>query len=447
VDCNQAEHSVAVVGAGPAGLFAAKHLASQSVRVALLNRDVRPGGLAEYGIYPDKIRMKDGLRKQFQEILSSPGVEYFGHLAVGSRGAVPLMGLLALGYEAILVTVGAQGTKWLGLPGENLRGVYHAKDLVYHYNRLPPFSQRRYEIGKRAAVIGVGNVMTDIAYWLVSQQKVEEVALVARRGPAEVKFDKKEFGRLAANLDVEALEREMARVAPSMRAVGQDPETARDFLLSAQSKAVPSGSGSSLRFEFLSAPTRLLGDEGGRVRALEVEDTTLAPTPGGTSAIGRGTRREIKADTVIFAIGDCVDVDLGLPVSGTSFVKNPHPRFPVDGVSYELWDPSTARPLEAIFIAGWAREASTGLVGVARKDGTNGAKAVLQYLSSIPPRTAPNVDRLAPRALALAHPLVTKEDLLRLAAAEQAEAGRRGVEEFKFATNEEMFAAMSLVTT
>jgi hypothetical protein len=84
---------------------------------------------------------------------------------------------------------------------------------------------------------------------------------------------------------------------------------------------------------------------------------------------------------------------------------------------------------------------------VARKDGTNGAKAVLQYLRSIPPRAVPNVDRLAPRAFALAHPHVTKEDLLRLAAAEQAEAGRRGLEEFKFATNEEMFAAMSLVTT
>ncbi|MGA2111881.1 MAG: FAD-dependent oxidoreductase [Anaerolineales bacterium] len=447
MDSNQAQHAVAIVGAGPAGLFAAKHLSGQSVRVALLNRDVRPGGLAEYGIYPDKLRMKDGLRKQFQGILSSPLVDYFGHVAVGARGNLALQDLLNLGFEAILVTVGAQGTKWLGLPGENLQGVYHAKDLVYHYNRLPPFSQRQYEIGRRVAVIGMGNVMTDICYWLVREQKVEEIAIVARRGPAEVKFDKKEFERLAANLDAEALEREVARVAPSMRAIGQNPAAARDFILSGRIKALPSGSSSRLRFEFLSAPTRLLGDERDRVHALEVEDTTLVPAVGGTSALGRGTRREISVDTVIFAIGDCVDPGFGLPVQGTSFVKNPQPRFPIEGVSYEVWDPSGQRPWEAIFLAGWAREASTGLVGVARKDGTNGAKAVFQSLRPLRPRAPAPPDQLARRILTWAHPVVTKQDLPRLAAAEQVEAAHRGLAEFRFATDEEMLAAMSLATT
>jgi ferredoxin--NADP+ reductase len=100
-----------------------------------------------------------------------------------------------------LVTAGAQGTKWLGLPGEDLFGVYHAKDLVYHYNRLPPFSVRKYAIGERVALIGVGNVMMDIAHWLVRDLKVKEVVAVARRGPAEVKFTKKEMEFITANLD------------------------------------------------------------------------------------------------------------------------------------------------------------------------------------------------------------------------------------------------------
>ena len=70
------KHLVVVVGAGPAGLFAARQLASTGVRVALLNRDIKPGGLAEYGIYPDKLKMKEGLRRQFRDILAMPEISY-----------------------------------------------------------------------------------------------------------------------------------------------------------------------------------------------------------------------------------------------------------------------------------------------------------------------------------------------------------------------------------
>ena len=120
---NLGKYLVAVIGAGPAGLFASKQLASNDTHVVLLNRDIKPGGLAEYGIYYDKIKMKEGLRKQFQQILEMPLIDYYGNLTVGEQGDFSLPGLRALGFQAILVTVGAQGTKWLGLPGENLVGV------------------------------------------------------------------------------------------------------------------------------------------------------------------------------------------------------------------------------------------------------------------------------------------------------------------------------------
>ena len=121
---------VAVVGAGPAGLFAARHLAAEGVRVVLFNRDIKPGGLAEYGIYPDKLKMKDGLRKQFKLALASPLVDYYGNTRVCGSGNLTIYDLVASCFQAILVTTGAQGTKWLGLDGEYMRGVYHAKDLV-----------------------------------------------------------------------------------------------------------------------------------------------------------------------------------------------------------------------------------------------------------------------------------------------------------------------------
>ena len=77
--------SVAVVGAGPAGLYASKQLADEGIQVVLLNRDIKPGGLAEYGIYKDKHKMKAGLRKQFRRILDNPVITYFGNVTVGDE--------------------------------------------------------------------------------------------------------------------------------------------------------------------------------------------------------------------------------------------------------------------------------------------------------------------------------------------------------------------------
>ena len=135
---------VAVIGAGPAGMFAARQLAQEGVQVVLINRDVKPGGLAEYGIYYDKFKMKEGLRKQFRQILEMPAIHYYGNISVGEDAEISLADLRAMGVQALLVAAGAQGTKWLGLPGEDLKGVYHAKDIVYHYNRLPPYSTQEF---------------------------------------------------------------------------------------------------------------------------------------------------------------------------------------------------------------------------------------------------------------------------------------------------------------
>jgi ferredoxin--NADP+ reductase len=440
-------HVAAVIGAGPAGLFAARQLASQGVRVVIINRDIKPGGLAEYGIYPSKHKMKEGLRKQFRQILQTPGIDYLGNLVVGSQSGLCLEDLKQLGFQALMVTVGAQGTKWLGLPGEELaQGVYHAKDIVYHYNRLPPFSRKEFAIGRRVALVGAGNVMLDIARWLIRQVKVDEVVAVVRRGPAEVKFDKKEMETVIANMDQAALDVELGRVSPVMQALGQDVDAAKAFILSALPKAYEAVSGSRFLFDFLASPTRILGDEQGEVCGLEVEETTLILREGDTAARGTGVKRVVQADTVIFCIGDRVDESLGLPVQKGVFIKNPQPAYPVGGVSHELLDPATGQPIPGVFVAGWSREASSGLVGVARKDGENGAAAMLQYLAGVPPAAdaeavAAAFQKLAARAPG---PRVTQADILRLEAAEQAEAARLDQEEFKFDDNAEMFRVMGL---
>ncbi len=295
---------VAVIGAGPAGIFAAQALAEAGVHVALFNRDIKPGGLAEYGIFFDKYKMKNGLRKQFQRVLAHPNITYFGNVTVGEEGELTLADLQELGFHALLVTVGAQGTKWLGTTGENLQGVYHAKDLVYHYNKLPPFAEQVFGIGRKVAIIGAGNVMIDIANWLIRYLHVDEVIAIVRRDPSAVKFD-------------------------------------------------------------------------------------------------------------------------------------PTPTFPQNGISYEAYNLPIEEPIEGVFLAGWAREASTGLVGAARKDGMQGAQAVLSYLDSAELPSA-DPEQLFAILKESCPNHVCKDGWQRLVEIETARAAADALPEFKFPSNDAM---------
>ncbi len=441
----QNSYLAAVVGAGPAGLFGARELAHQGVRVMVFNRDIKPGGLAEYGIYPSKHTMKEGLRKQFRQVLDNPGIDYYGNVTIGTRGDLSLEDLRMLGFQAILVTAGAQGTKWLGLPGEDLEGVYHAKDVVYFYNKLPPFSQKKFRFGKRCAIVGAGNVMVDIARYLIRQEQVGEVIAVVRRGPAEVKFDKKEMEYVIANLDLSALDAEMARVTAIMQAIGQDPKAARATILEAQPKAVAPVSDTRFGFKFLASPVRMVG-ENGLLTKLEIEENSLVLKDGETKAKGTGSNSTLDVETVIFAIGDKVDEMFGLPTEWNEFIKNPAPRFPVEGLSYEAFDPKTRQPIPDVFVGGWSRKASSGLVGYARKDGTNASKVVWQYLQTLQPE-ALRIDSVTAKLKGLNKPVVTKDDIRKLESVEAAEAQKRGLEEFKFASNDEMLQAMGLLET
>jgi ferredoxin--NADP+ reductase len=433
-----ATYHVAIIGAGPAGLFAARELTEQGVHVTVFNRDIKPGGLVEYGIYPDKHNMKEMLRKQFRIALENPALNYYGNVLIANNGDFTFDELRSFGFDAILVTAGAQGTKWLGLQGEELDGVYHAKDVVYGYNSLPPYSQKKFRIGKRCAIIGGGNVMVDVARHLIENKKVDEVIAVTRRGPAEVNFTKDEMKHVISYLDLDAFEREMERVLPALQAVNQDPEIGRKKVLDSLPKADPKAADGKLYFDFLASPTAMLG-ENGEVTQLELEDNILIEKDDQIGAKGTGVKRTIDVDTVIFAIGDTIDESLGLQTSKNEFVKDHEPRFPIDGVSFET-------KVEGVFIGGWARKASNGLVGYARRDGTNAAKAIEQFLQTRQPSGA-DADAIDAKINSLTKPVINKDEIKRLEAAEAEEAKRRGLDFFKCSTNEEMLQIMGLIET
>jgi len=436
--------TVIVVGAGPAGMFATRKIASAGYPVVLLNRDVKPGGLAEYGIYPMKTHMKQGLRKQFGKILDLPNVSYFGHMPVGANYAVTIDELQELNPVALVFAVGAQGTKKLGLPGEGCKGIYSAKDFVYHYNLLPPFSGMDFSTGRRIAIIGMGNVMVDIARWVMQddpERKTEEVTVIARRGPYEVKFDEKEFAHIEQHLDCKALQEELRRIKDRMEKVGQDiaevpqrsfPTLARPY----KDPVLP-----RLTFRFLASPQEFHPDAQGRFCKLTVSENILVRKNGDTAAKFTDQRTELDFDTLIFAIGDTVDPSVGLPLGKDAYATNPDQADP-NRAAYEVYDPKSGKVVEGVYVVGWARRASEGLVGKARYDAEQGCNYVLQYLEGASAKAGASPEEIRAFLIKKGVRFVSREDLPYLARAEEKQAKARGLPSFKFAQNEEMFAAI-----
>jgi ferredoxin/flavodoxin---NADP+ reductase len=436
--------TVFVIGAGPAGLFAAQKVAQAGHEVVIFNRDIKPGGLAEYGIYPIKDKMKTGLRKQFAKVLSLPNVHYFGHVPVGENSPVTLEALRQFHPAAMVFSVGAQGTKKLGMPGEDAAGVYSAKDYVYHYNVLPPFASQDFSIGKRVAIIGMGNVMVDIARWLMldcARAKPEEIIVIARRGPFEAKFDDKEFAYIHEHLDRNAFAQELERVKDRLAAVGQDISKVAQETFPALVKYpnVPPIS-PRLTFRFLSTPTAIHPGPDGRIARLTVADNMLFSKDGKIGCRATETTTDLNVDTLIFAIGDKHDPAVGLPCESHGYVTNPDSARPC--APYEVFDPHTGKPWDGVFVVGWARNASEGLVGIARHDGEVGAAHVLDYLATKPASESAPVSAIAELLKRKQITFVPKADLPHLYAAEENEAKARDLSWFKFSDDHEMLAAI-----
>ncbi len=444
-------HLVVMVGAGPAALYSTGKIAAKGHTVVILNKDIKPGGLAEYGIYLSKHKMKEGLRKQFRQILADPRVIYFGNVQVGASGAVSLSELQDLKPSAIVVGAGAQGTKSLGVPGDDGSHVYHAKDLVYHYNLLPPFSEKEFPMGDRVAVIGIGNVMADIANYLTTIRKVPEVIAVARRGPVERKYDDREMRPIAWHYDQEALKQELERIRPRLAPLGQDMDVQFKELTKDCHVEPKAGRGPTrIKFRFLSSPKAIVRDESGRMIGMEVEENTLEERRGSLAAKGLGETTVLPVDTVVFAIGDVVDLDLGLTPArgawGYATNPNPDPQDP-EAATYQAFDPKAEKVVDDVFVIGWSRNASEGVVGIARLDGEKGAAVVNRYLASRP--ALPHRE-IYQRIGTIYHhireksvPVVYKGLWRILERVEAEEARRTGNPEFKFATNAEMLQHIS----
>jgi ferredoxin/flavodoxin---NADP+ reductase len=383
---------VAVVGSGPAGFYAAAHLLACEVprfAVDLIERLPTPFGLVRAGVAPDHPKIKT-VTRAFEKTAEHPRLRFFGDVELG--GDVTRDDLLD-GYHAVVYAVGAAADRRLGVPGESLRGVHSATEFVAWYNGHPDHCSLALDVGvRRAVVVGAGNVALDVARMLalapselagtdaadhaieaLSRSQVEEITIVARRGPLQAAFTNPEL-REMGGLERARLEVVGAELDPlSANALSRADKTRRRNVEILHGHAGHGRDGRrpiTIRLRFLAAPAELLGDGDGRVRAVRLGRTEMARGENGSLVpCLTGEHDIIPCELVVRAIGY-----KGVPLPGLPFdadrgvVKNDDGR--VCG--------EDKLPLPGEYVAGWIKRGPSGVIGTNKKDAQETVAALIQ---------------------------------------------------------------------
>jgi ferredoxin--NADP+ reductase len=146
-------------------------------------------------------------------------------------------------------------------------------------------------------------------------------------------------------------------------------------------------------------------------------------------------------DTLIFAIGDVADPSLGLPYANSTYVTNPDCSASDRG-AYQVFDSVSANVLRGLYLVGWARKASEGLVGKARFDAEHGCDHVLKYLEGTSGKVSQDLDEIYRELCTQGNTVVTKDEVIRLQEAEAHSGQALNKPEFRYATNAEMLQAI-----
>lgn len=247
-------------------------------------------------------------------------------------------------------------------------------------------------------------------------------------------------------IDQEGIAQEFARIKERLAAVGQNADEVLASLTAEFTKCEPTGSPSKMGFRFLASPKRVLVDANNRVRALEMEENKLEPKGEDTAAVGLKQLYEFPVDSVVFAVGDRVDDTVGLPYKNGVYVTNPTKtgNDPDDSL-FQAYDETSGQVVEGVFLAGWARKASEGLVGIAKRDGDWCAEVISRYLTTKSSQSGATADQILLKLQGILRERKSKpvdlEGLKVLDTVEKAHAASpEAIGEFKFASNADMLA-------
>jgi ferredoxin--NADP+ reductase len=376
VDRDRAPLRVAIVGSGPAAMYAADELLTQpGVRVNVFDRLPVPHGLVRAGVAPDHQKTKQ-VARLYDTMAAQPGFEYFLGVEVGTH--VTHDELLAH-HHAVIYAVGASSDRKLEVPGADLPGTASATEFVAWYNGHPDHAHHDFDLShERAVIVGNGNVALDVARILTAdpdrlaatdiartaleslrRSRIREVVLVARRGVAQSAFTVPEFAALLASTDADVavdpaettLDAETARLADA----GALPHAVEQKLRLIDSlRTRPTGAGRRITLRYLQTPTRILGEDAAAGVEL-VRNSLIAGADGRVRVEPTEDLELLDAGLVLTSIGY-----RGVPIPGVPF-DHAAGVLPNDGG--RVLDGVGGTVLPGTYATGWIKRGPSGFIG------------------------------------------------------------------------------------
>ncbi|XP_077184002.1 NADPH:adrenodoxin oxidoreductase, mitochondrial isoform X3 [Paroedura picta] len=388
---------ICIVGSGPAGFYTAQHLLKHHklAQVDIYEKLPVPFGLVRFGVAPDHPEVKNVINT-FTQTARSDRCAYYGNVTVGKDITVKE---LHQAYHAVILSYGAEDNRILGIPGEDLAGVYTARAFVGWYNGLPENRDLKPDLSSETAVVlGHGNVALDVARILLSpleilrktditedslavlaRSKVRRVCLVGRRGPLQVAFTIKEL-------------REMINL-PSARPfldptdfkglgdVVKDVPRPRRRLTELMAKTALDEPGEEVAgrwasasrewsLKFLRSPLEVLpATDGKRARGIRMAVTRLKGSGETAKAVPTGEVEDLLGGLILSSIGyKSLPIDPAVPFdSKQGIVPN---------------DLGRVLGAPGLYCSGWVKRGPVGVILTTMNDSFDTAQSVLEDLQS-----------------------------------------------------------------
>jgi ferredoxin--NADP+ reductase len=383
---------LAIVGAGPAGIYAADILLKAEkafdVSIDLFEQLPAPYGLVRYGVAPDHPRIK-GIVNALRDVLDSGDIRVFGNVRYGVD--ITLDDLRAH-YNAVIFSTGAIKDADLDIPGIELEGSYGAADFVSWFDGHPDFPRTWPLDAQSVAVVGVGNVALDVSrilakhaddllpteipdnvYEGLKQSSITDVHVFGRRGPAQVKFTPLELRELGEVRDVDMIvhDEDFDHDEASKTAIATNKQVfVIDKVLNQWRQREVGTASRRLHLHFYAKPLEVVGDDQGRVSAFRYERTR----PDGQGGVeGTGEVREVPVQAIYRAVGY-----FGSPLDGIPFDER---RGVIPNHEGQVMDDDN-QIVPGVYATGWIKRGPVGLIGHTKSDAMETVKHVINDQAS-----------------------------------------------------------------
>jgi ferredoxin/flavodoxin---NADP+ reductase len=395
---------IAIVGAGPSGIYAAEALSQQTevpVEIAVIDRLPVPFGLVRYGVAPDHESIRS-IRNTLERTLERPEVRFYGDVNIGIDLGIEE---LRAAVDVVIYAYGAGSDKRLDIPGEDLPGSIAAAEFVAWYCGHPDVHpdvdqpdgdtplvaaaiDELISTSTQAVVVGVGNVALDVARVLIksatdlidtdmpdvvleshAHKGIREVRILGRRGPAYTAFTTKELRELGQlpGVDVFVRAADLELDKSSQAVLERSKVAARNVaVLREWAEAAPTGAARRIYLDFWTRPTKIIGTD--RVRAVEVERTMIDPDG---YVVGTGEKDIVPAQLLVRSVGYRGRALPGVPYDdSTGRVPHAEGRVIRDhGFSADE------------YVTGWIKRGPTGVIGTNKSDALETVTSLLADIS------------------------------------------------------------------